>query len=84
MARFLESFDPATWYGLRAVELRHAVGPPAVTELLGRYRYGGLIVLFEVCRDCGLPNGVFGQLILERAARHREPDAIASTVDRDG
>lgn len=26
-----------------------------------------------VCRDCGMPNGVFGRLVMERANRHHDP-----------
>ncbi len=29
-----------------------------------------------LCRDCGRPNGLFGQLIAERAGRYTEPPAI--------
>lgn len=29
-----------------------------------------------ICRDCGRPNGVFGQLLLERAARYEESKPI--------
>ena len=32
-----------------------------------------------VCRDCRRPNGLFGQLIAERAARHTESAAIETT-----
>jgi hypothetical protein len=30
-----------------------------------------------LCQDCGRPNGVFGQLLAEAAARYTEPPAIA-------
>ncbi|GII23124.1 hypothetical protein [Planosporangium mesophilum] len=29
-----------------------------------------------LCRDCGRPNGLFGQLLAERAARYTESEAI--------
>lgn len=32
-----------------------------------------------LCRDCGRPNGLFGQMLAERAARHAEPAAISAT-----
>ncbi|WP_018215677.1 hypothetical protein [Salinispora vitiensis] len=32
-----------------------------------------------LCRDCGRPDGLFGQLLAERAARHAEPAAISAT-----
>lgn len=32
-----------------------------------------------LCRDCGQPNGLFGQMLAERAARHIEPAAISTT-----
>jgi hypothetical protein len=31
------------------------------------------------CRQCGQLNGVFGQLVAERAAQHTEPAAIQAT-----
>ena len=31
-----------------------------------------------LCRDCGGPSGVFGQMIAERAARYADPTAIGS------
>lgn len=34
-----------------------------------------------LCRDCGSPNGLFGQLIMERAARHTEPAALTDGSD---
>lgn len=32
-----------------------------------------------LCRDCGRPNGLFGQLVAERAARYTEPSGIGTT-----
>jgi hypothetical protein len=32
-----------------------------------------------LCRDCGRLNGVFGQMIAERAARHADPAAIPAS-----
>lgn len=29
-----------------------------------------------VCEACGQPNGLFGQMVVERAARHREDAAV--------
>jgi hypothetical protein len=39
-----------------------------------------------LCRDCGRPNGLFGQLIAERAARYAgpEPDVGANTSPNAG
>jgi hypothetical protein len=34
-----------------------------------------------VCRDCGRPNGVFGQLVAERAALFTESAAIEPAAD---
>ena len=33
-----------------------------------------------ICRDCGRPNGVFGQIIMERAAQHKPSEALASSA----
>ncbi|GIH17041.1 hypothetical protein [Rugosimonospora africana] len=33
-----------------------------------------------MCADCQRPNGVFGQLIMERAARHAAPDPDTDLV----
>lgn len=32
-----------------------------------------------LCRDCGRPNGLFGQMVAERAARYSESAAIGTT-----
>jgi hypothetical protein len=37
-----------------------------------------------LCRDCGRPNGLFGQLVAERAARYTESDAIEATPAGSG
>jgi hypothetical protein len=37
-----------------------------------------------MCRDCGRVNGLFGQLIAERAARHTESAAIEPTSASGG
>jgi ribosomal protein S14 len=29
-----------------------------------------------LCRNCGRPSGVFGQMLLERASRHVESEAV--------
>lgn len=36
-----------------------------------------------LCRDCGRPNGLFGQLVAERAARYTESPAIETTLASD-
>lgn len=37
-----------------------------------------------LCRDCGRPNGVFGQLVAERAAQYTEPVAVPATPSETG
>lgn len=37
-----------------------------------------------LCRDCGRPNGVFGQLVAERAANYTEPAAVPATPAHTG
>lgn len=37
-----------------------------------------------LCLDCGQPNGLFGQLIAERAARHTEQRPVAATPTTRG
>jgi len=37
-----------------------------------------------VCRDCGRPNGLFGQMIAERAARHGGPASAPPKAPRQG
>jgi hypothetical protein len=53
---------------------------------LGQCDYCGGPRLNEnfLCLDCGRPNGLFGQMIAERAARYTEPAAIEDpTTGRD-
>ncbi|GAB3986608.1 hypothetical protein V1634_05600 [Plantactinospora veratri] len=84
VTRLLGFFGPELRYGLRAVELRHAVGAGRPGPLLAALLVPGVVILYEQPRP---PWTLPGQLVprsrsrLERAGARVESAATLTTID---
>ncbi|AVT40884.1 hypothetical protein [Plantactinospora sp. BB1] len=87
VTRLLDFFGPELRYGLRAVELRHAVGADRSGPLLAALLVPGVVILYEQPRP---PWTVPGQLLprsrsrLERAGARVDSAATSTRIDWPG
>jgi hypothetical protein len=87
IARLLDFFGPVVRYGLRAVELRHAVGVVRSGPVLGTLLVPGVVLLHEQPRPPWyLPGRLAPSALarLRRAGARIEPAATTTRVDWPG